>query len=78
MGSPNHMAPELAAGHHRRAGPASDIFSLGTVLYELLTGRPPFLADSIQATLLKIRDDGSGGATRVDWQGFRATWKPSA
>lgn len=56
MGSPNHMAPELAAGHHRMAGPASDIFSLGSVLYELLTGRPPFLADSLQATLIKIRD----------------------
>ncbi|HEY5913203.1 MAG TPA: protein kinase [Verrucomicrobiae bacterium] len=57
MGSPNHMAPELAAGQHHRAGPASDIFSLGTILYEMLTGRPPFLADSLQTTLLKIRDE---------------------
>jgi WD40 repeat protein/tRNA A-37 threonylcarbamoyl transferase component Bud32 len=56
LGSPNHMAPELAAGQHHRVGPRSDLYSLGAILYELLTGRPPFLAESMQETLLKIRD----------------------
>jgi len=56
LGSPNYMPPELAAGQHHRANSASDVYSIGAILYELLTGRPPFLAPSIQETLIQIRD----------------------
>ena len=54
LGSPNYMPPELAAGQHHRAKPASDVYSIGAILYELLTGRPPFLAQSVQETLIQI------------------------
>jgi hypothetical protein len=42
MGSPGYMAPEQADGHSASAGPQSDVFALGTILYEILTGRRPF------------------------------------
>ena len=52
VGSPAHMAPEIIEGHE--AGPASDIFSLGTMLYLLATGTLPFEAPNTTATLHRI------------------------
>jgi WD40 repeat protein len=57
VGTPNYLSPEQAAANHSQVGPISDVYSIGALLYELLTGRPPFLANSLQETLLRIRDE---------------------
>ena len=54
LGTPNYMPPEQALGDNQGVGPHSDIYSLGDTLYALITGRPPFQADTAMATLLQV------------------------
>ena len=56
MGTPAYMAPEQAAGQTRFVGPSVDVYALGVILFECLTGRVPFKSDNIMSLLNLIRE----------------------
>jgi serine/threonine protein kinase len=66
LGTASYMAPEQATGRVSDIGPAIDVYALGAILYECLTGRPPFLAESWNETIKQVLYDEPAPPTRLN------------
>src|SRR5262249_51449607 len=65
VGTPSYMAPEQAEGAAKKISPATDVWALGAILYELVTGQPPFRSETPLQTLQRVRHEEPIPPTRL-------------
>jgi tetratricopeptide (TPR) repeat protein/tRNA A-37 threonylcarbamoyl transferase component Bud32 len=68
LGSPSYIPPEQARGEGKGAGPAADVYALGAILYELISGRPPFKGTSPLETILQVISQEPVPPSRLQFQ----------
>ncbi|MCK6474982.1 MAG: serine/threonine protein kinase [Planctomycetes bacterium] len=66
IGTPAYMSPEQARGNEEYLTPASDVYGLGAVLYEILTGRPPFAAETVWKTIELVKNSAPKAPREID------------